>query len=425
MSDRTLRPQLPDWASALFEPYRYKTLHGGRGSGKSWTVARALLLDAARRPLRIGCFREVQDSIRDSVHRLLCDQIEALGLGAEYAITRDEIRGPRWGSLFVFAGLSQHTVESIKSFEGMDRAWVEEGQSVVKRSWDVLAPTIRKPGSEIWTTLNPHLETDETYQRLIAHPPTGSAVVAVNWRDNLWFPDVLEQERRDCQSRDPDNYANIWEGEPLRVAEGAIYAAEVDRLYREGRVRNVPHDPVLVVDTVWDLGWNDAMTIGMFQRAGSELRCIGYVEDSHRTLDSYVRELEALPYRWGRDFIPHDGRARDFRSGKSTEELLRGMGREPVVLDAASVEEGIRAARTVFPRTYFDETRCERLLECLKRYRRTLNKRTNEPAGPMHDEFSHGADMWRYAAQAVERMGARKRPTFAIAEPAHRDWMAA
>ena len=418
-----LRNSMPTWSAALCEPHRYKTLHGGRGSGKSWAVARTLLIEAAKRPLRVGCFREVQDSIRDSVHRLLSDQIAALGLGSQYTITRDEIRSAA-GGLFVFAGLSQHTVESIKSFEGLDRAWVEEGQSVSKRSWDVLAPTIRKPGSEIWTTLNPHLETDETYQRLIARPPTGSLVLAVNWRDNPWFPSVLDQERIDCKLRDLDNYANIWEGEPLRVAEGAIYANEVAALYRDGHVRNVPHDPVLVVDTVWDLGWNDSMTIGLFQRAGSELRCIGYIEDSHRTLDSYVRELEKLPYRWGKDFIPHDGAAKDFKSGKSTEELLRGMGRSPEVGAARSVEEGIRAARTVFPRAYFDETQCARLLECLKRYRRTVNRKTGEPGAPLHDEFSHGADMWRYAAQAVERMGARVKPTFKLPAP-NTNWMAA
>lgn len=381
-----------------------------------------MLLDAAASPLRIGCFREVQDSIRDSVHRLLSDQIETLGLGSQYDITRDEIRH-RNGSMFVFSGLSQHTVESIKSFEGLDRAWIEEGQSVVKRSWDVLTPTIRRPGSEIWTTLNPHLETDETYQRLIANPPTNSWVRAVNWRDNPWFPAVLEQERLDFKARDPDNYGNVWEGEPLRVAEGAIYAAEVGKLYADGRVRAVPHDPILQVHTVWDLGWNDQMSIAFVQRAGSELRLIDYIEDSHKTLDWYVSEIESRKWRWGKDFIPHDGAAKDFKTGKSTQELLQSMGRTVEVLQMTGVEEGIRAARTVFPRAYFDADRCGRLLECLKRYRRIVNKKTGSPMGPLHDEFSHGADVWRYIGQAADRMVVRDRVTIAIPDGPG-NWMA-
>lgn len=419
---RELRIQLPRWAAKLLEPHRYKTVLGGRGGGKSWTVARQCLIDAAQLPMRIGCFREIQDSIRDSVHRLLSDQIAEIGLGG-YEVTRDEIRH-RNGSLFVFAGLAQHTVESIKSYEGIDRAWIEEGQVVGKRSWDVLTPTIRKPGSEIWTTLNPHLETDETYQRLIVNPPADSLILTVNWRDNPWFPDVLDAERLDCQRRDPENYGNIWEGEALRVAEGAIYSAEVARLYSDGRVRAVPHDPILPVHTVWDLGWNDQMSIAFVQRAASELRIIDYIEDSHKTLDWYVQAIESRKWRWGRDFIPHDGAAKDFKTGKSTEELLRGMGRTVEVLPLVGIEEGIRAARIIFPRAYFDEQRCARLLECLKRYRRIVHRKTGEPMGPLHDEYSHGADVWRYIGQSVERMAPRDRATLAIAEPAS-SWMAA
>ena len=212
---------MPDWSGGLFEAHRYKVIHGGRGSGKSWAVARALVLQAASKPLRILCTREIQESIRDSVHRLLSDQIQALGLGAHYEITQGEIRS-RNGSLFVFSGLAQHTVESIKSFEGIDIAWCEEAQSISKRSWDVLLPTIRKVGSEVWMTLNPLLETDETYSRFVADPPRNAWVRRVNWRDNPWFPPVLEEERLETQRRDPDNYGNVWEGQPLRVAEGAI-----------------------------------------------------------------------------------------------------------------------------------------------------------------------------------------------------------
>lgn len=399
----TRQIQLPSWAAELRRPARYKTLHGGRGSAKSWTVARQLILDMAASPIRVGCFREVQKSIKESVHRLLGDQIQAMGLGDAFDVLQHEIRCIN-GGIFVFAGLADLTAESIKSYEGLDRAWIEEGQSVLARSWDILTPTIRKPGSEIWTTFNPHLETDETWQRLVATPPNGSVVLRVNWRDNPWFTPELEYERQETKTKRPEDYDNIWEGAPLRVAEGAIYAAEVDAMYESGRVRPVPHDPVLTVDTVWDLGWNDSMSIGLFQRSASEVRCIGYIEDSHKTLDHYVRLLDAMPYRWGKDFIPHDGAAKDFKTGKSTEQILRDMGRAPEVLPMLSVEEGIRAARMMFPRAYIDEG-AERLMECLKRYKRRVNRQTNTPGSPLHDEYSHGADMWRYAAQAVDRMG--------------------
>ena len=404
--------EFPQKLQCLFKPKRLKVLHGGRGSGKSWAVARALLIIGAQKPLRILCAREIQKSIKDSVHRLLSDQIQAMNLGAFYEVLESEIRGKN-GTLFLFAGLAQHTVESIKSFEGVDIVWPEEAQVVTKRSWDVLTPTIRKDGSEIWITLNPDMETDETYKRFVlgrAVESDDAYVVQMNWRDNPWFPVVLEKERQDTLVRDPLSYANIWEGEPKRVSEGAIYRHEVVRMIEDKRVRPVPYDPLLKVHTVWDLGWNDAMTIGLWQRQSSEVRCIGYIEDSHRTLDSYIAQLEKHPYRWGIDFIPHDGRARNTQTGKSTEEALQAMGRNVKVLPQLDVEEGIKAARMMFPRVYLDE-KTERLQECLKRYQRSINQATREPGGPLHDEYSHGADMFRYAAMAVEEMGNAEKAT--------------
>jgi phage terminase large subunit len=411
---------LPDWHEELMKPHRYKVLYGGRGSGKSWTVVRCLLILAASRPTRVLCTREVQDSIKDSVHRLLSDQIQDLGLGAHYEVTSNEIRGVN-GSLFIFSGLASHTIESIKSFEGMDIVWCEEAQSIVKRSWDVLLPTIRKECSEIWLTMNPKLETDETWVRFVQNPRADSFVRKVNWRDNPWFSEVLESERLDTQRRDPDSYSNIWEGEPLRVAEGAIYRYEVEQLYADRRVGNVPYDPILPVHTVWDLGWNDAMAISCVQRSASEVRIIDYLESRGQTLDWYVRQLEAKKYRFGLDFIPHDGKAKDFKTGKSTEEILKGMGRDVRVIQVVSVEEGIRAARVLFPRCYFHEGKTKRLLECLKRYRRIMAK-NGESMSPLHDEFSHGADNFRYIGQSVDVMKTNSKPKKTFFQPLS-DWM--
>jgi phage terminase large subunit len=354
--------------------------------------------------MRVLCAREVQKSIKDSVHRLLSDQIEAMGVGHMFEILETEIRCKN-GSIFLFAGLAQHTVESIKSFEGVDVVWIEEAQVVTKRSWDVLTPTIRKPGSEIWISMNPDMETDETYVRFIQNPQAGSFVRQVNWRDNPWFNEVLNNERLETLRRDPDNYDNIWEGQPKRVAEGAIYAAELDRCYQEGRVRQVPYDPLLSVHVVWDLGWNDSMVLTFWQRRASEVLCIDYIEDSFKTLDWYVAEIEKRPYRIGTYFIPHDGRSRDFKTGKSTEEILNAMGKTVVVLPQMSIEEGIKATRMMFPRVYFDKDKTGAFLEHLKRYRRTINARTSEPGAPLHDEHSHSADCARYAAMAVDQMG--------------------
>lgn len=399
-----LNLRLPVKLAGLYQPRRYKVMHGGRGGGKSHGVAEVLLDMAARSPLRILCAREIQKSMRDSVHRLLKDKVVKLGLQGFYEVLDNEIRGAN-GSLFLFSGLQSHTVDSIKSFEGVDIVWVEEAHGVSKKSWDVLIPTIRKEGSEIWLTLNPDMDTDETYTRFIARRSPDTWVCEINWRDNPWLPSVLDQERKKAKMMDPDSYDHIWEGKPRRVAEGAIYRHEIEAIYSEGRVCPVPYDPGLPVHTIWDLGWNDAMTIGMVQRGPQDVRIIDYIEDSHRTLDWYVAQLEKRPYRWGTDFLPHDGKTRNFQTGKSTQQQLQAMGRRDVqVLSAMNVEEGIKLARMLFPRCFFDESKTARLLECLRRYRRAMHTKTDEPMAPLHDEFSHGADMYRYIGQAIDLM---------------------
>jgi len=406
MSDLSiaLHLTLPEKLAPLYEPRRYKVMHGGRGGGKSHGVAQVLLETGSRQPLRILCAREIQKSMRDWVHRLLKDYIIKLGLTSFYDVLDTEIRGKN-GTLFLFAGLQSHTVDSIKSFEGVDRVWIEEAHAISKKSLDTLIPTIRKEGSEIWMTLNPDMATDEVYERFIATPSPDTWVCEVNWRDNPWFPEVLNDERLKAKrAMLKEDYEHIWEGKARMVAEGAIYRHEIDALYADGRVCPVPYDPLLPVHTVWDLGWNDAMTIIMVQRGPQDVRILDYIEDSNRTLDWYVAQLAKRPYRWGKDFIPHDGRTRNFQTGKSTEELLRAMGRAPMVLAQTSVEEGIKAARMAFPRCYFDSKKTQRLLECLKRYRRDIHAKTGEPTVPLHDEYSHGADAFRYLGQAVERM---------------------
>lgn len=395
--------KFPEKLEMLFQPAPYKVAHGGRGSGKSWGFARALLILGAQRPLRILCAREVQKSIEDSVHTLLKDQIMELGLSEFYEVLAYEIRGKN-GTTFAYSGLAQHTVTTIKSFEGVDICWVEEAQAVSKKSWDVLRPTIRKPGSEIWITFNPELETDVTYQMFVASPPTGAVVVQMNFGDNPWFTDKLEQERLDCLKNQPKDYDNIWGGVCKPAVAGAIYYDEMTKVETERRICNVPYDPMLKVHVVFDLGWNDAMAISLVQRQASELRIIEYIEDNRRTLDSYSADLKLKGYNWGNVYLPHDGEHKNIQTGKSAKEIMEALGWSVRITPNMSVEDGIRVTRMAFGRMCFDKERTARLVQCAKRYRRSINKQTQEPGAPLHDEWSHGADNLRYVAINADDM---------------------
>lgn len=395
--------KFPDWSQGLFKPARFKVAHGGRGSGKSWAYARALILASLQGCERILCVREVQKSIKDSVHRLLSDQIAEMGLSSYFDILETAIRS-KTGSEILFCGLSSVTADSIKSYEGVTKVWAEEAQNITKRSWDILIPTIRKEDSEIWITFNPSLDTDDTWVRFVANTPPNSWVRQVNYNDNPWFPKVLEQERLHCEATNAEDYKNIWEGKCRSAIEGAIYAGEIGDIVSDGRICNVPYDPKLKVHAVWDLGWNDAMSIIIVQRGLADIRVIDYIEDSHKTLDQYVATLKNMQYNWGYDFLPHDARHKDFKTGKSAEEIVKSMGRNVKITPSMSVEAGIKAARMELRRCYFDKSKTARLVECAKRYRRQINQSTGEAGSPVHDEFSHGADCLRYMAINIEAM---------------------
>jgi phage terminase large subunit len=364
-------------------------------------MARALLIKAANEPTRVLCAREIQKSIKQSVHTLLNDQIQSLGLGAFYEVLEAEIRGLN-GSTFSFTGLATNTVESIKSFEGCDVVWVEEAQTVSKKSWDILIPTIRKPNSEIWVSFNPNIDTDDTYTRFVVNPPENAKVVKVNYTDNPWFPEVLETERQHSLKTNPD-YANIWEGDCKAAVDGAIYSNEIREAQEGNRITTVPYDPMMKVHVVMDLGWNDSMSVILCQKGISDLRIIGYIEDDHRTLDSYSAQLKNLSYNWGTMFLPHDGQSKDFKHGISAEDIMKKLGWDIRIVPKADIESGIKLARMNFHRIYFDKS-AQRLVECLKNYRRSINSATNEPGAPLHDEYSHGADAFRYLCTSIESM---------------------
>jgi phage terminase large subunit len=418
--------KFPEKLAFLFEPHRYKIAYGGRGGTKSWGFARALLIQGIAKKLRILCAREIQKSIKDSVHKLLSDQIELLDVGAHYEVLENIIRGIN-GTEIIFVGLSTQSVESIKSYEGYDVCWVEEAHVVRKRSWDILIPTIRKEGSEIWISFNPELETDPTYQRFIAYPPDDAVIVFLTYKDNPWFSQVLEKERLHCKRYDPKGYEHIWEGKCKPAVEGAIYYEEIQTVNTENRICNVPYDPMLKVHVVLDLGWDDSLAAGLVQKNASEIRVIEYIEVSHTKIDIFSANLKTRPYNWGKVWLPHDGFSGSLNSGgKSTYDIMRALGwkvvkRKEIV--ELSLEEGIRNARLMFGRVYFDKAKCDakespgsimqgfnptdlhwRLIECLKRYRRHINVNTQAAMGPVKDDFTHGADMFRYICANIDKM---------------------
>lgn len=393
----------------LAQRARYKVAYGGRASGKSWSFARALLVLAATYKLRIMCTREVQRSLKDSVHKLLSDQIERMGLEGFYTITQTSIIG-RNGSEFLFAGLADQTVDSIKSFEGVNIVWCEEAQTISKRSWDTLVPTIRSThkdfgDSEIWVSFNPNLDTDETWRRFVENPPPSCILMPCGYSENPWFPAVLEQERLHAKATMPaDDYENIWEGRCRKAITGAIYGDEVTEAMVAQRVGNVPYNPRLKVHVVVDLGYNDSTSIILVQKHQSEIRIIGHIEDSRKPLDYYSATLKKLNYNWGDLWLPHDGFHTSLQTGLSSRQVLSDQGWSVRATPNVPIEQGIRAARMMFRRCYFDKTECARLIECLRRYRRNIAGGTGEPGRPVHDEYSHAADAFRYLAVALDGM---------------------
>lgn len=404
----------PPKLAPLFEPHRFKVLWGGRDAGRSWGAARALLTVGFERTERILCAREIQRTLADSVHLLLSDQIKLMGLGGFYSVTDNAITGAN-GTEFMFAGLREQDASKIKSYEGVTICWVEEAEAVTKKSWNILEPTIRRDGSEIWITFNAQMVSDETYQRFVVNPPPDAVVVKMTWRDNPWASGALESGREKMKRDDPDEYDNIWEGNCRTVVAGAIYAKEVMAMIEGKRSRPMPYDPQLPVHTIWDLGWNDSMSIILAQRISSAVMVIGYLEASGKTYADCVAELKSLKYVWATDWLPHDGAQTRPDTGKNPKQILEGLGRKSVVvIPKLDPESGIKAVRMLFPRLYIDNGEYEnldwtydggaRLIECLKRYRRAVPLTTGEPAKPVHDEFSHGADATRALATIVDKM---------------------
>ena len=414
-----INADFPEKLQMLFEPKRYKVLWGGRGAGRSWGCARALILKALQEPLRVLCAREFQNSISDSVHKLLSDQIVALGLADHFTILQNRIEGKN-GSYFAFEGI-KNNVTRIKSYEGIDICWVEEANKLPKNSWAVLIPTIRKPGSEVWLTFNPELDTDYTYKFFVQDADSEMSVVHMTWRDNPWFPPVLLPDIERDRVNDPDKFLNVWEGQCVQNLEGAVYATQLRRASSEKRICLVPWDPLCPVDTYWDLGRADRTAIWFVQRVAMQWRIIDYYEDSGPDIGDYLNVLQRKSYHYGKLVLPHDAKAKKLGMRMTIEEICRKFGYDVRVLPLHSRADGINAAKMIMQTCWWDERACSVGLQRLRHYRyQVINGHlSNEP---LHDDASDGADAFRYFAMGSQygsgndrKVGVRERLAAAAA----------
>lgn len=397
---------IPEAFRFLFSPKRYKGAYGGRGSAKSHSIGRALLIQGAQSQRRVVCGREIQKSIKDSVHALLKDIISGNeALSSHYTVRETYIEGKN-GSEFIFRGL-KHNTRDLKSLEGCDVAWVEEAENVSDGSWEILIPTIRKEGSEIWVSFNVKNVNDPTYRRFITEADSDMDIRKVSWRDNPFFPEVLKKEMEKLKANDYEAYLHIWEGEPDTRRSGAVYAKQLSKAREEGRLTFVPYDPGCEVFTAWDLGFGDSTSIWWLQFVGRELRWIDFYENSGEQLGHYAQVIKSKNYNY-RDtahFLPHDGGHGNIR-GDSVSIQLRQLGLKNIVLDRETdINPGIELLRQTIAYSVFDKDKCKDGLHALENHAYEWNEdRQVFSKNPKHDWTSHASDAARYAAIAASKV---------------------
>lgn len=386
----------------LLKPSRYKGAWGGRGSGKSRFFGSLLFEEHYRYPgLRSVCIREVQRSLRQSAKKLIEDIIAAHGYGEAqgFKVFREVIETPHDG-LIMFQGMQDHTADSVKSLEDVDRAWVEEAQSLSERSLSLLRPTIRAKDSELWFSWNPTLPTSPV-DRLLrgSAKPSDATVVRANWNENPWFPRVLEQERQDCLANQPERYGHIWEGEYATVLEGAYYARALTDAQLQGRIAVIPADPLMKVHAIFDIGGtssrSDATAIWVVQFVGPQIRVLDHYEAVGQPFQAHVNWLRSRKYEGAVCILPHDGRKHDVVYSVTPTSFLReaGFAVETVPNQGAGAAlQRIDAARLMFPACYFNEETTKAGREALGWYHERRDEQRGIGLGPDHDWSSHSAD---------------------------------
>jgi phage terminase large subunit len=384
----------------LLYPARYKGAHGGRGSGKSWFFAELLVEECLSKPATLAvCIREVQKTLAQSSKRLIEAKIEQLGVGREFEILKDQIKTPG-GGLIIFQGMQDHTAESIKSLEGYRIAWVEEAQTLSGRSLSLLRPTIRAAQSEIWFSWNPTRKADAVDQFLRKERPNNAIVVEANWRDNPWFPEVLEDERRLELKKYPERYGHTWEGEYAAAFEGAYFAGCLNQAKLDGRICKVSADPLLPIQAWIDIGGAgaraDAFTMWIAQFVGQEIRVLDYYEAQGQVLAEHVHWLRSRGYERAIIRLPHDGVNVNNITGKQYKDHFAEAGfNVPMPTPnqgAGAAALRIEAVRRVFPKVWFNEATTADGRLALGFYHEKRDELRNIGMGPDHDWSSHAAD---------------------------------
>lgn len=400
----------------LLEPSRYKGAWGGRGSGKSHFYAEGIVERGLMERGHLAvCIREVQNTLAESSKRLIEQKLQVMRLGEPdgFKVFHDCIATPGDG-IITFRGMKDSNAESIKSLEGYKTAWVEEAQTLSARSLQLLRPTIRAPGSELWFSWNARRKTDPVDMLLRGEAlPTGAVVVQANWRDNPHFNSVLEQERLDCLRLEPDQYPHIWEGEYARVLVGAYYALSLVAARDGRRIGRVAADPLLPILLFVDIGGtganSDAFTIWAGQVVGREIRVLNYYEVQGQPLAAHLiwmRENKYLPNNT-RIYLPHDGKQQDMVYDVSYESAFKGAGYAVEVIPnqgrgAALLR--VASGRRLFASCWFNEETTSPGLDALGWYHEKRDETRQIGLGPEHDWASHGADAFGLMCIVVEEL---------------------
>ena len=386
---------------AFFMPHRYKVAYGGRGSGKSWGVAKILLLLGYQKTLRILCAREYQNSIRDSVLTLLADQVESLGLQSFYKITEKSITGLN-GTEFIFKGL-RHNIQSVKSTEGVDICWVEEAQTVSEQSWSVLIPTIRKPGSEIWVTFNPHMADDPTYKRFISNTPPDSVVELVNYLDNPWLPDELLQEADYLKRVDNDAYMNVWLGQCTMRSDAQVLNGKwrIDRFDMETFGNKTAGPRFLPDGPYYGADW------GFAKDPTTLVRCWIWENKLWIDYEAFAVGCDIIDTPELFEKVP-DSNRRKIRADCARPETISHMSRKGFDIEGApkwsgSVEDGVAFLRS-FEEIIIHE-RCKHAIEEARLWSYKEDPLTGDILPKLVDKHNHIWDAVRYALAPMIQAG--------------------
>lgn len=404
---------------------RYRVAWGGRGSGKTrsfakMTAIRGYQWGASGQEGQILCAREFMNSLDESSLEEIKAAIRSEPfLNEYYEIGEKFIRSKDGRIKYTFSGL-RHNLDSIKSKARILLCWVDEAEPVSDEAWRKLIPTIREEGSEIWVTWNPERKNSATHKRFRENPPEQTRGTEINWRDNPWFPDVLEQERINDFTRRPDHYGHIWEGEFVSVVEGAYYAQPLAVARKEGRIGKVAADPLMTYRAVWDIGGTgakaDACAIWIVQYVGREIRWLDYYEAQGQPLAAHVAWLRDKGYGRAMCILPHDGATNDRVHDVSYESALRAAGFEVQVIanqGTGAAMKRVEALRRLFPSCWFNADRCEAGLDALGWYHEKRDDERNIGLGPNHDWSSHCADAAGLVAVAYEMpQGKSSEPVF-------------